>query len=78
MISITGAVTQPTDAAFVWELEGFSFTDLVVESVYCHACHDVSQLVVGTCPLLICHCLCAIEVVPDLICLPFPLIQELL
>jgi hypothetical protein len=29
-------------AAFIWGMEGFSFADLVVESMHCHAWHNVS------------------------------------
>jgi hypothetical protein len=33
---------------FIWGMGGFSFGDLVVESMHCHACRRVSQLILDS------------------------------
>jgi hypothetical protein len=78
VILVAGTPIQRTDAAFVWGVEGFSFSYLVAESVYCHACRKVSEFAVSFYPFAVRHCIFANKVAPDFDSLPFPLTQQLL
>ena len=70
MINIALFSAQNIYAPLVGLVEGFPWADTVVETVYCKACHYVSQIVFFLGPFPVNHCIGNVEAFLDQV--PFP------
>ena len=61
MINIALFTAQNTYALLVGLVKGFSWSDTMVETVYCKACHYVSHIVFFLPPFPVDHCISTVE-----------------